>query len=407
MRLILFFLGLLLNLAVYADSCAIQQKQVLQSFATASLKQKDSSGFITAIAMVAQRGDAAPVSVYAGVNGIHDPVVINSASLFQIGSITKSFIAVVILQLAQEKHFSLDDPTLIAKYFPEYPKWGGITLRQLLTMTSGIPGNETRESNDIYMKFTAKEYASYVSPTEILDLTYAYPLDFKPGTSWEYSNTNYTLLGQFIQRVTHQSPEAEVGTRIIKKLGLKHTYFPINTMQEILGVPLNEIVHGYAFSPPPPASHNLYPFMYFGEDITGFSLSEFNTAAAIVSTPSDINTYLHSLYNPGILLNQAQINQLTTLVSKVNGSPFNPKQDLGNPLGFGFAIVGYYWKPYHHMIYLYNGTTNGFNFVYFYDPATQQYLAFAVNSLANMNNLFEHSLDLFSQLSAASACAKL
>ncbi|MCX7123679.1 MAG: serine hydrolase, partial [Gammaproteobacteria bacterium] len=342
-------------------------------------------------------GDSPPVAVYGGVNGIGSKIAINQNSLFQIGSITKSFITVVILQLAQEKHFSLDDPTLIAKYFPEYPKWGGITLRQLLNMTSGIPGNGTSKPTDIYMKFTLKEYASYISPTEILNLTYAYPLDFKPGTSWEYSNTNYTLLGQFIQRVTGQSPEAEVNARIIQKLSLKHTYFPVNTLQEIPGIPPDEIVHGYAFST---KSYDPYAFMPFGQDVTDFSLSEYNSAGAMVSTPSDLNTYLHALYNPGPLLNQAQISQLTTLVSRVNGTPFNPNKNLGNPLGFGFGIVGYYWPEEHRMVYLYNGVTTGFTAYYVYDPKTQQYFNYAVNSLADKDDavVFKKVMALFGDL---------
>jgi D-alanyl-D-alanine carboxypeptidase len=195
--------------------------------------------------------------------------------------------------------------------------------------------------------------------------------------------------------VTHHSPEAEVNTRIIQKLGLHHTYFPINTIQEIPSIPVNDIVHGYAFTS---KSYHPYAFMRFGEDITRFSLSEFGTAGAMVSTPADINRYLHALYTPGILLTAAQLKEVTTLVSRVNGTPFHSENDLGNPLGYGLGIIGYRWPSHQQMIYLYNGTSNGFNFTYLYDPKKQLYLTYAVNSLADLDQDFSRSMKLFGEL---------
>ncbi len=405
MRTVFLLVSLLISLfclsPANADTCdqnkiAIQQKKVLTDFADKALKDKGSLGGITAIGMVIQRGEGTPVSLYEGVNGLGDNTAINASSIFQIGSITKSFIAVVILQLAEEDKFSIDDPKLLGKYFPEYPNWSGITLRQLMNMTSGIPGNENELPDDIFKKFTRAEYTHYISSTKLLNLTYALPVHFKPGTSFEYSNTNYILLGELIQRITHHSPEDEVKKRIIEKLGLKNTYFAIDTEQKIPGIKPSQIVHGYNTTP---ATSHPYSFMHFGEDITDFSLSEYGAQGAMVSTPEDINNYVHALYHPGLLLNQDQINQFTKkLVSMEDGTPFNPTKDLKDPRGFGFGIVGYYWQSQGRFLYLYNGQTDGFNFAYVYDPKTQQYLTFAVNTqgygLVTIANLLSLLTDL-------------
>ena len=170
------FIVLLVSFTGYASiptsgaNIAAQQAAVLQHFANSLLQDKGAaSKKLTAIALGTQCQTDAPVYVYQGTQGFKNSSPINKDSLFQIGSVTKSFIAVVMLQLAQERHFSLDDPHLIQQWFPEYPKWGGITLRQLLNMTSGIPGNETTKDNDIYRKLTEHEYENYIDPTTILN----------------------------------------------------------------------------------------------------------------------------------------------------------------------------------------------------------------------------------------------
>lgn len=388
-------LCLLINIPCFANNDhAAEQKALLQNFANQRLNDRDSlSGRITAISMATQCRKNSPIYVQAGTNGIKDLTPINENSLFQIGSITKSFISVVILQLAQENGFSLDSNTIIAKYFPEYPKWGAITLRQLMNMTSGIPANGNKRTDDIFRKFTADQYHNYIRPVTILNLTYQHPLHFQPGTQYEYSNTNYTLLGMLIQRITHHSPEYEVKKRIIDKLNLQYTYFPKDKLTSLPQVKKSEIVHGYAFFS---KDYDPYSFMKFGQDITHFSLSYANYAGAIVSTPEDINIYLHALYNPGILLNAAQIKELTTLVSKINGQPLSLKK-WTEKMGYGLGIIGYYSDEEDHIIYLYNGETNGFNFVYFYDPQTEMYLTFAVNSISPIIN-FNNSKLLFTQL---------
>lgn len=233
-------------------------------------------------------------------------------------------------------------------------------------MTSGIPGNENNLSDDIFKKFTIEEYTSKIDPVKILDLTYPLPLHFKPGIQFEYSNTNYVLLGQFIKKVTHYDPEIEVTNRIINPLNLKNTYLPTNKEDEIPNIDKSTLVHGYAFFPK--ASHP-YPFIAYGADTLTYSLSYTNTAGAMISTPNDINVYLHAIFSKTGLFNSYQ-KQLTTFVSKKTGQPI-ALPTASDRQGFGFGIVGFYWDEKKPIIYLYNGVTDGFNFGWVVDPKSQ------------------------------------
>lgn len=337
-----------------------------------------------------------PLYVFAGTNGFKNKTPVSKNSLFPIGSITKSFISVVILQIAKENNVSIDDPTLIAKYFPEYPKWGNITLRQLMNMTSGIPSNSSDSPDDIFLKFTGKEYKNYNSPTKLLGLAYKLPVHFIPGKHFEYSNANYTLLGQFIEKVTHHDPQYEVSQRIFIKLKMAHSYFPKDRLFMIPGIDKSAIVNTYSFYPE--KGFKQYSFIPEGQEFSRWSMSVYNSAGAIVSTPADINTYVHALYNPGPLLDATQIKNLTTMVSKITGQPLTVKKDV-KELGFGLGVIGFYSPKVNHVIFGYNGSTNGGTFYYLYDPEAQLYLSYAVNlnqssGVADLDN----SLALFANL---------
>jgi CubicO group peptidase (beta-lactamase class C family) len=235
-----------------------------------------------------------------------------------------------------------------------------------------------------------KEYDNYISPVTILNLVYKLPLSFTPGENYEYSNTNYTLLGILIERITNHSAIYEVKKRIINKLRLHHTYFPSDKLISISNINKSDIVHGYDFYREGSAP---YVFQKYGEDITNFSLSYTNYVGAIVSTPADINFFIHALYTPSLLLNQYQIEKLTTLISKKTGRKFNPQKNI-NQIGYGLGIFGFYSQENNSMVYFYQGATNGFNFVYFYVPKTGLYLTIGINSITDKINYIDYKKTL-------------
>lgn len=116
-------------------------------------------------------------------------------SVFRIGSITKQFTAVGILQLAQKGALKPEDP--VAKYVQDLPKaWNGITLHQLLTHSSGIPNYTSVPA------FQRQVVMKSNTPQELVGLVKDQSLEFKPGEKWGYSNTNYVLLGMVLEQVS-------------------------------------------------------------------------------------------------------------------------------------------------------------------------------------------------------------
>jgi D-alanyl-D-alanine carboxypeptidase len=138
---------------------------------------------------------------------------------FRIASITKMFVATVVLQLVQEGAIRLDQP--LTAYLPEFRQSNGATIRQLLNHTSGIPDYERVEGlNEDVVAHRDRRW----STQELLGLVSGVRPDFAPGSDTSYSNTDYLLLGSVIERVTGSSWPAQVRHRILDPLGLRQTY---------------------------------------------------------------------------------------------------------------------------------------------------------------------------------------
>lgn len=138
-------------------------------------------------------------------------------TIFQIGSVTKQFTSAVIMQLEQEKKLSVQDK--LAKYFPNFPRGADITIENLLTHTSGIY-NYTGDTAFMKNQVTVPH-----SHEEMMALFMNKPLGFEPGTKWEYSNSNYVLLGYIIEKVTAKPYEQAVRERILAPLKMNSSGF--------------------------------------------------------------------------------------------------------------------------------------------------------------------------------------
>ncbi|GAA1758728.1 serine hydrolase domain-containing protein [Agromyces humatus] len=139
----------------------------------------------------------------------------------RIASITKTFVGTVVLQLADEGTLSLDHP--IDDYVPSVPNGSRITLRELITMTSGLPNySNSAEWGAEFLSDTAAQW----TPEQLLADAWAMPTSFAPGSNMEYSNTNFVLLGMVIEHVTGQSVGDAVQSRILEPLQLEATDYP-------------------------------------------------------------------------------------------------------------------------------------------------------------------------------------
>jgi len=139
----------------------------------------------------------------------------------RIASNTKTFVATLVLQLADEGMLGLDDP--LEQYIQGVPYGDEITVRNLLDMTSGI--FSFSEDETFLAEFTADPLME-MTPQESLDIALSHPPDFPPGQGWHYSDTNYEILGMIVEQVTGNAIEDEVRDRIITPLGLTGTSFP-------------------------------------------------------------------------------------------------------------------------------------------------------------------------------------
>jgi len=170
----------------------------------------DSGGASTAVLRVGDRASTAgPITPDA---------------YFRIGSVTKTFVATVILQLVDEQRVRLDDP--IERYLPGVvPDGERITVRQVLDHTSGIydyahdPGWSTN-------RWRGDDRFRHYEPAQLLEVAFSHPPYFEPGAGWHYSNTNYIVAGLLIERVTGRSYGEEIVRRIIRPLRLVHTSLP-------------------------------------------------------------------------------------------------------------------------------------------------------------------------------------
>lgn len=152
-----------------------------------------------------------------GLRNAGDKTPNDQKSIFQIGSITKQFTATVILRLQEEKKLNVADK--LSKYFPGYPNGDSITIEHLLTHTSGI---YSYTSDPAFMQ---NEVSKPADRQKMMTLFKDKPLQFSPGTKWEYSNSAYSLLGYIIEDVAKMPYEQAVRRYIFTPLGMTHSGF--------------------------------------------------------------------------------------------------------------------------------------------------------------------------------------
>ncbi|HEK9103769.1 TPA: beta-lactamase family protein [Bacillus pseudomycoides] len=232
----------------------------------------------------------------AGVADLNTKKPMKTDFRFRIGSVTKTFTATVVLQLAGENRLNLDDS--IEKWLPGVIQGNGydakqITVRQILNHTSGIA--EYLRSKEADIMDTKRSYTA----EELVKIGLSMPPDFAPGKGWSYSNTGYVLLGILIEKVTGNSYAEEIENRIIEPLELSNTFLPGNSSV----IPGTKHARGYV---QPEGASEL-------KDVTYFNPSIGSSAGDMISTADDLNKFFSSLLG-GKLLKEQQLKQMLTTV---------------------------------------------------------------------------------------------
>jgi D-alanyl-D-alanine carboxypeptidase len=221
----------------------------------------------------------------------------------RIASIAKAFSAAIVLQLVDRRRLRLDDT--LARRDPGLPRaWRGVSIRELLNHTSGLP--DYTESAGIRRQFDS-DPTGYVPPRRIISWVAHEPLRFTPGSHYRYSNTDNIVVGLIAERVTGRSYASLLRTRVFRPLGLRQTSFPT-------GVRLpRPFLHGYDTSAGA-APH----------DVTmALSPSGAWASGAIVSTPLDLGKFIRG-YVSGVLFSSAMKQQQRRFIAGGASSPPGP-----------------------------------------------------------------------------------
>lgn len=206
-------LSLLSNNCVYAQTIGRASPEDLnrvERIIEGYLKQEGAPGALVA---VISEGKVIH-SLQYGLANVELNVPVVDSTVFEIGSISKQFVAAVVMMFVEEGRIALDDP--IHSYIPQLPgEWLDVTVRQLLTHTSGIPDYEEIAGYDIYQNRLLSE--------DVIKIAHSRPMDFEPGQGWYYSNTGYYLLSLIVERLEGRSLGDVLKARIFEPLGMHQT----------------------------------------------------------------------------------------------------------------------------------------------------------------------------------------
>jgi CubicO group peptidase (beta-lactamase class C family) len=264
--------------------------------------------------------DGKPVKTAAyGLANLELNVPTRPETVFEIGSITKQFTAAGIMLLAQEKKLSVDDR--ISQHLKDTPAaWSQVTIRHLLTHTSGIKS---------YTGLTGFQTRRHLTQAQFIQAIGKEEMEFEPGASWKYCNTGYNLLGYIIENVSGQDYWQFMGERIFQPLGMHAT------TRRLASLVITNRASGYEQT-----NH-----IWINRDS---DLTEVFSAGAIVSTVGDLAKWSAAL-DGECLLTAASKQQIWT--------PVNLNDGTSKTYGFGWNIV----QVEGHKNIGHGGSTSGFS----------------------------------------------
>jgi D-alanyl-D-alanine carboxypeptidase len=264
-----------------------------------ALDQLVAAGAPGAIALV--RDGNRTIRITSGYADLKTKTPMRATDRFRIGSVTKTFVATVVLQLVGERKLTLADT--VERWLPGLvPNGRSITVRQLLNMTSGLfdyldDGDET-----VGKRLLSGDWTYRWPPREVVRISTAHKPKFAPGAGWSYCNTCYVLLGLIVEKATGSSIAVELRDRVFKQAALRATSLDVGP--RISG----RHAHGYELLGKPRLV-----------DTSDVSPSFAGTAGAIVSTADDVARFYRALLR-GRLLRPDLLRAMQTTVSMGSGA---------------------------------------------------------------------------------------
>jgi D-alanyl-D-alanine carboxypeptidase len=297
--------------------------------------------------------------------GTSEPMTL--ADHFRVGSNTKTMTATVILQLVQEGKLRLDDP--VARHLAGVPNGERITIANLLEMRSGL----FNYSEDLAFNETLDRDPGKVwTPQELLAIGFSRPPAFAPGARFDYSNTNYVLLGVLLEQLTGLPAAEAFRRRLFQPLGLAQTSLPAATDTSIPA----PHPRGYAFGTnvstirtyalPPQQQAEAQAGRLLPSDETDANPSWAWTAGGAIATAGDLATWVKALVSGNLLDPTLQRLRLASI------RPTEP----GNPAGAGYGLGIVRFGP---AVYGHDGQIPGFMSFMGHDPRTGDTIVVATN----------------------------
>ena len=294
--------------ATAEGSAATHRPDPVAQQVTHAVLASGASGYLTRI------DDGRQVRTSAA--GLADRAVgrpLRATDQFEVGSNTKTFVSTLTLQEVARGHLSLTDR--LEKYLPGIvPNSKQITLRQLLQHTSGV---FSYTADPAFFKDMAKNPQHVYTRSELIAVADRHQPDFAPGTSWNYSNTNYVLIGMILEKVTGHTVADLIQHRIAGPLGLRHTYFADPRV--------TDLGPGYAHA---------YVARFTGSKPTYQDVSDrplggwADAAGAVVSTSDELARFFSALLG-GKLVPPAQLAEMKKTVPLPKDFPIPGAYGLG------------------------------------------------------------------------------
>jgi D-alanyl-D-alanine carboxypeptidase len=355
----------------------------LQSRLSQYLSTRGTAEHISAVSLrVTFRGNRPSVNLTVGTTRYGGGAPASSSMVWQIGSNTKAFTSVILLQLEAEGKVSINDT--VGQWLPQYPEWRNITIKRLLNMTSGIPDLDQQPA---FLRTLAANPDTVFSTARLVSYAYGLPLG---KDTYSYSNTNYTLVQLIIQRVTHDSFADQLMRRIIIPLGLRSMCLAPYSCHSSTA---SRMPAGYFFMAEIPQLKSL-----LGKQLPRLNLTSAQGSGDIVSSLRDMTSWDRALYQ-GELLPKTQQRQLESLVSMRTGRPI-PRTTLSDPGGYGLG-VGQATSKATGTVWAYEGETFGYRVEHIYFPSTGLIIALGVNSSTDNDQLGALALSVYQILQKA------